>query len=133
MRLASQDFYSACSTLIPVRVLVLVFEQRERNNELSPWQNLLLVLVGTGAGAVGEVAALRALYAGRSGPGDQWWVLIPLGALAVTLVVPILVGAARRVERTGGRFQALSSSAAWMSIVLLGWFIVVFVLAAVHL
>jgi hypothetical protein len=99
MRGGAVDFYSAAAQIIPVLMLVIVVEQRsEGAKRHAPLENLLYFITATTAALFGEVVSLGELYRGGSAPSDQYWVIIPLGVLAVALVLPIVRSAFAAVE-----------------------------------
>jgi hypothetical protein len=97
------DFYAAAAGVIPVLVLVLIVEQRTDRRAVSPFQNLVLLLVTIATAAIGEMVAFRALYRGHAHLQDQWFVVVGLVIPALALVVPIVMGSLRDVSESGAR------------------------------
>ena len=105
-------FYEAAAQLIPVMVLVLVVEQRSGETLESPLGNLVFVLSTFLAAAIGEMVALHELYRGRAAPSDQYWVTIPMGLVALSLVAPIVFRSLRTIgTEATERTKALASIA----------------------
>lgn len=123
----SVAFYEAAAQVIPVLVLVLIVEQRGGATVGAPLVNLTFVLTMVAVAATGEMVSLHEIYRGRAAPEDQYWVAIPMGLLALALVLPVIASSLRAVATEG---KPRRTAVALIAVVVVAYTIAVIAFAA---